>query len=231
MENKDNQRLRDPSADTCFLGGSIDASPDSGVPMEAPNETASDLHDIDVSFPPAVSSDEIVDSTGSGPGVTHLKNHATSASPTLPSGELIDSKNTLQSFHIPVNDSGCNDLLVTSNLPPSDINVASRHLASRHCPRVKSSTARTHCSLSRRVRRRLQRIPRHPTLKSTWEFPVCCPMPTLPPHGFHSPKRPNERSLPLKMFTWQNSLPLKHLGGIPLCSGLSLVFLLWFVPV
>jgi hypothetical protein len=125
MDDAENRTIRDPSADTCFLGGSIDElPPDPELPIE--------IQDDDVSIPPAITSSKDVESTGSAHGITRLKNpmatDATNKSiPALPSGEEIDSKNTLRSFHIPVNSGNdCDDrLFVTSTLSSFDMNVAS----------------------------------------------------------------------------------------------------------
>jgi Leucine-rich repeat (LRR) protein len=136
MENTENRTIRDPSADTCFLGASVDEPPDPELAIEMSNATTSAMPESSASKPPAAQSSESADSTGSAPGVTRLKNPVATdtmnqAVPILPSGEEIDSKNTMQSFHArnPVNSGNdCDDLLVvTSTLPPADINIASNH--------------------------------------------------------------------------------------------------------
>jgi hypothetical protein len=134
MDHTENRTIRDPSADTCFLGGSIDELPDPETVDEVSIEASSATQDENVSILPSASSAEVVDSLGSSPGFTRLKNPDKTgtmdqAFPTLPSGDEIDSKNTLQSFHIPVNSGReCDDrFVVTSTLSPSEINVTSKH--------------------------------------------------------------------------------------------------------
>jgi Leucine-rich repeat (LRR) protein len=130
MDEAENRAIRDPSADTCFLGGSIDERPDPEIANEVPNELSLAMQNDNVSNQLKIPPSEDVDSTGAAPGVTRLKNPF-NTDPALPSGEEIDSKNTLQSFHtrIPVDrGNDCDDLMVVaSTLPPSDIHVASNH--------------------------------------------------------------------------------------------------------
>jgi Leucine-rich repeat (LRR) protein len=127
MDETENRPIQDPSADTCFLGGSIDELP--------PIEPSSAMQDIDASNPPTVLSGQVVDFTGAAPVVMRVKNPVATetmnrAIPTLPSGEEIDSKNTLQSFHVIANSGNdCDELsVVRSTLSPSfEVNFASNH--------------------------------------------------------------------------------------------------------
>jgi hypothetical protein len=90
------------------------------------------MSENNASSPPTELPGDTINSTGAVPGVTRRKNAVSTgtmnrANATLPSGEEIDSKNTLQSIHIPATSViDCdNPLVVARTLPSSDINVAS----------------------------------------------------------------------------------------------------------
>jgi hypothetical protein len=133
MYDTENQRTRDPSADTCFLNCSNYDLPDPEIANEVSNATARAMPENNASNPAAKPSSKVFNSTGAAPDVARLKNPIASyqrdkdkAITILPSAEEDDSKNTEQSFHIPVNCGNSSDsMLVTSTPPQSVYSIAS----------------------------------------------------------------------------------------------------------